>query len=182
MNKTLVRELMVPLDDYAVVPATATLRDAALALQAAQERREAGRQPHRAVLVADATGRIVGKIGQLAFLKGLEPKYNMLGDLNTLARAGVSDALIATMRDHYRYFEDSFDDICRRGESIPVREVMHPVREGISETATLGEALHLLVMWQQLSLLVNRDGRSVGLLRLSDLFEEIMQHMIAPRA
>lgn len=182
MNKTAVKDLIVPLDDYAVVPDTATLRDAVLALEDAQRRLPSGRQPHRAVLVSDAKGRIIGKIGQLAFLKGLEPKYNMLGDLDTLAKAGVSDVLVSTMRDHYRYFEDSFGDICSRGASIPVRNVMHPVREGIAETATLSEALHQLVMWQQLSLLVTRDGRVVGLIRLSDLFDEIARQMSAPDA
>ncbi len=179
MNKTIVRELMVPLDDYAVVPDTATLLDAVKALDRAQERLPAGRQPHRAVLVADKSGAIVGKIGQLGFLKGLEPKYNMLGDLDTLARAGVSDILVSTMRDHFRYFEDTFSDICQRGAVIPVRDVMHAVREGIDESATLSEALHQLVMWQQLSLLVTRGGRVTGLIRLSDLFDEVARQMKA---
>ncbi|MBD3402602.1 CBS domain-containing protein [candidate division GN15 bacterium] len=171
MEHSVVRDLMVPLDEYAVVSIDATLADAVRALDEAQARLPEGRQPHRAVLVTDHNGTIVGKIGQLAFLKGLEPKYNMMGEFDRMSRAGVSDELMSTMRNHFQLFEDPINDICERGATVPVRDVMHPVKESVAESATLTEALHHFVVWQQLSLLVTAGGKVTGLLRLSDLFE-----------
>ena len=46
-----VRDVMLPLDEYAVVSEDDTLFDAFLALEKAQKKRPPGRQKHRAVLV-----------------------------------------------------------------------------------------------------------------------------------
>jgi CBS domain-containing protein len=173
MDTKKVKDLMVPLDDYAVVPEDATLLDAINALDEAQKRLPQGRQPHRAVLVAGKNKKIVGKVGQLAFLKALEPKYNVLGDLEMLARAGVQSDFIASMMENYQFFQDSLTDLCWRGRAIRVRDVMRPATEHIEENASLREAIHQIIMLQTLSILVTRDSEVVGLLRLSDLYEEV---------
>lgn len=177
MDTRTVKDIMVPLDEYAVVSETATLLDAILALEAAQKRLPPGRQPIRAVLIADNDKNIVGKIGQLAFLRALEPKYNMLGNLETLAAAGVQPEFISSVMEHYRFFQDSLPDMLLRGQTITVRDVMRPVAENIDENAPLREAIHLFVMLQTLSILVTRRGTVVGLLRLSDLFDELSNEM-----
>jgi len=179
MDTKLVKDLMLPLDHYAVVDQEATLLDALKALEAAQMNLPPGRHRHRGVLIRDKAGRIVGKIGQLAFLKALEPKYNVLGDLGTLARAGVNAEFISSMMDHYQFFQDNFTDLCPRACRIGVSEVMHPVTENIDENASLREAIHRIVMLQTLSILVMRNGQVVGLLRLSDLFDEVAREMKA---
>ena len=71
--------------ECAVVADEATLAEAIIALDEAQELVPAGRQEHRVVLVQDAKGRI----GYLGFLKALEPKYSNIGDVEKLSRVGV---------------------------------------------------------------------------------------------
>ncbi len=177
MDQKTVKDLMVPLEDYPVVPEGATLLDAIKALEAAQQHLPPGRQPHRAVLVEDGNKRIVGKVGQLAFLKALEPKYNILGDLETLARAGIRPDFISSAMEHYQFLQDNLSDLCWHGRSICVRDVMRPVTEHIPETASLREGIHQIIMLQTLSILVTRGTEVVGLLRLSDLFEEVARQM-----
>jgi len=63
-----VKDLMLPLDDYAVVQEDATLIEAYCALVEARKKLPPDRPPSRAVLVTDKKGKIVGKVGQLAFL------------------------------------------------------------------------------------------------------------------
>ena len=46
----MVKELMVPLADYATVSEDATLREALLTMEEAQKRVEAGSEKHRAIL------------------------------------------------------------------------------------------------------------------------------------
>ena len=139
MEHRTVRDLMVPLEEYAVVGSDASLLDAVLALDKAQAAVAAGRQPHRAVLVVDSGGRVVGKLGHLGFLKALEPRYNAMGDLKTLARVGLSSDFISSMMSHMALWEDSFEDLCQRARSTRVAEVMRPVTESISEDAALPE-------------------------------------------
>jgi len=177
MDNKRVKDLMVPLDEYAVVSDQATLLDAVTALEEAQKNLPPGRQPYRAVLVVGSEGKIIGKIGQLAFLNALEPKFNVLGDLGKLAVAGVSSEFISQMTEHFRFFQDNLSDLCQRAGALHVKDVMHPVTDSIDENASLGDAINRLVALQTLSLLVQRRGEMVGLLRLSDLFDEVTREM-----
>jgi len=177
MNNKLVRDLMVLLDDYAVIDQNASLLDAVVALEKAQKNLPPDRQPHRAVLVVDERKNVIGKIGQLAFLKGLEPKYKIIKDFDKLTRAGVSGEFVSSMMEHFRLLEEGLDDLCQKSRSILAREVMHPIQESIDENAPLSEALHKMVIFQTLSILVTKNGKVVGLLRLSDLFEEIIRNI-----
>lgn len=175
MDKKRVKDVMVPIDQYAVVGQSATVYEAIMALDEAQKNLPPGRQPYRAVLVVDAKKNVVGKIGQLGFLKALEPKYGVLGDMEKLARAGVSQEMIGSMMDHYRLFQDNLSDLCERVSTMPVADVMRPVTESIDAEAPLSDAIHQIVVLQTLSILVREGGRTVGLLRLSDLFDTMRE-------
>jgi hypothetical protein len=177
MDKKLVKDLMVPLEEYAVVDEEDTLLDALLALDEAQKKLPPGRQPYRAVLVRGKKGDVVGKLGQLVFLNALEPKYSVLGDLGKLARAGVSPELVSSMMEHFRFLQDSLPDLCRRASMVKVKDVMHPTKESIDENAPLSEAIHRMVLGQTLSILVTRGSDPVGLIRLSELFDVIADNM-----
>ncbi|MBU0741925.1 CBS domain-containing protein [bacterium] len=175
MDGKRVGDLMLPLDEYAVVSESASLRDALDALERAQTRLAPGRSHPRAVLVRGRDGNIVGKLGMHGFLKALEPKYAVLGDVERLSQAGLNEVFVNSVMENYRFWQDNIDDVCRRAHTVKVGQVMRPVESSIDENRSLTEAIHLFVMWQTQSLPVTRDGRVVGVLRLSDLFREISQ-------
>lgn len=177
MKNMHVRDLMVPIDEYPVVAPETSLLDAIQTLNEAQKNLPPGRQPYRAVLVKDASGKVVGKLGQFAFLKALEPKSGMLSDLSRLTQSGVSDELVSTMVDHYRFFEENLCDMCARGRNIAVRDAMHPILHSIDESASLTEAINRIVIYQQQSILVMRGGTAVGILRLPDLCDAVARQM-----
>ncbi|MBN2226143.1 MAG: CBS domain-containing protein [candidate division Zixibacteria bacterium] len=177
MQNKRVKDVMVPLSEYGVVDQNATLLEALGVFEEAMRRRDRSRQPFRAVLVLDENKKVVGKLGQLAFLKALEPKRNVLGDLSKLTRAGVSAEFINSMMDHYRFFQDDLENLCRRAIGLKVKDVMHPATECIDENAFLGEAITKIVAWQTLSILVTRGDDVVGLLRLSDLCQVVAEYM-----
>jgi hypothetical protein len=177
MEHKRVKDLMISLDEYPVVSPDMNLLEAILTITEAQKKRSPRLQPYRAVLVADSTGKIIGKLGQLAFLKALEPKYRHLGDLQELKSAGLSDEIITMTIEHYRFLEAALPDLCAKGRDIKVREAMHPIAESIDENASLCEAINKIVIYQQMSLLVMRGPQAVGVLRLSDLCDEVARQM-----
>lgn len=177
MDTMRVKDLMIPLDSYAVVSGGSTLEDAVEILEHAQQNLPAGRLPHRAVLVRDESGTIIGMIGQFALLKALEPKYNVLGDLETVRRPGVDSEVLSAMREHLQLFENSLSEHCHFAGQLKVEEVMTHVSAAISEDASLTEAIHRIVVWQTMSLLVTRGTDIVGVLRLSDLFDEACRNI-----
>jgi CBS domain-containing protein len=177
MERKVVKDLMLSLEEYAVVPEDATLQEAIEALDEAQRKVPPGRQPHRAVLVVDKRGKVVGKVGHLAFLKALEPKYMFLGNVEALSRAGLSEEFIQSMMENLRFWKRSLDETCSAARRLKVKDIMHPAEHSIDENGTLAEALHKFIVWQTLSLLVTRRGEVVGILRLSDLFDEMARYI-----
>lgn len=177
MQHKLVKELMIPIGEYPTVDQGGSLLDAIHSLEKAQAARPQNIEPYRAVLVVDANKRIVGKLGHLAFLKAFEPKYNLVTDIDKLAQANLSSDFINTIMDHYDLWSDSFFDVCSKAHNIKVLDVMHSVQESIDENASLPEAIHKIIMWQSLSVLVSRGNDIIGIIRLSDLYNEIAHYV-----
>lgn len=177
MNAKTAKDLMVRLDEYPIVDASATVYDAIVRLDESRRSMEPGRQPYQAVLVADKNGTIVGKLGQMALLRALEPRSHVIDDLSILDRAGVGDSVMETALDHYRVFQRELSEMSLSAAALPIRNVMHPVNEHLDESTPIGEVIHQLVVWQTLSILVTQQDRPVGLIRLSDLCDEVMRRM-----
>jgi len=178
-----VKDLMVPLDEYATVSEEATLFEAVEALEKAQETLDRTRFKylHRAILVYDKKNNIVGKIGQLDVVSALEPKYGEMGDHKSISRLGFSKKFLQSLREQFSLLEMPFDEACRKAARVKVKSFMHTPVEGeyIEEDATLDVAIHRFVMCHHKSLLVTRGEKIVGVLRLADVFAEIFQTMKA---
>lgn len=178
MEVKYVKDIMVPLNEYAVVGIDDTVFDALMELKESQKHIGPGRFLHRAVLVKNESGKIVGKIGHLSFLKALEPKYDRIGNLDLMSRSGLSPEFISTLALKMDLFQDDITKSCKRLKTIKVSEIMHQVNEHIDMKASLIEAIHCIVMWQTLSVLVTDGNKVVGILRLSDLFQEVFGEIV----
>lgn len=181
MKTIAIKNLMVPLEEYATVSEEATLFEAVSALENAQEMldREKYKYLHRAILVYDKNKKIVGKISQLDVLRSLEPKYDDLGDMSKMSRTGFSPQFLKTMLKQGALWETPLRDICMKAGNFKVKTFMYTPTEGeyIAEDASLDEAIHLLVMGHHHSLLVTRGKEIIGILRLTDVFAEIFHIM-----
>ncbi len=171
--------MMVPLAEYATVSEEATLFDAVLALEKAQEAFDPKKHRHRAILVFDKKNKIVGKLGQLDILRALEPRYAEMGDLGTLSRTGFSPQFLRSMVEKFALWDESLRDICSKAARLKVKDIMYTPTEGeyVEESASLGDAIHQLLMGHHQSLLVTRGKEIVGILRLVDVFKEICDTM-----
>jgi CBS domain-containing protein len=183
MKNIKVSDLMVPLEEYATVSEEATMYEAVMALEEAQELLDRQRYHylHRAVLVLDKEGKVVGKVSQLDVLKALEPRYTEIGDSSKISAAGFSPQFLKSMQERYALFDKSLVDLCKTAVRLKVKDFMYTPTEGeyIAEDASLREAIHMLVMGQHQSLLVTRDTEISGILRLTDVFKEIFQRIKA---
>lgn len=178
MKTRLVKDLMVPLAEYATVNEDASLYAAVLALEEAQKKFRQDAYKHRAILVLDKGGRVVGKLSQLDVIKGLEAGYKKMGDFKGISHTGFSTDFIKSMVDKYDLWQKPLEDICRRSPHIKVKDVMYTPTEGeyVPEEATLDQAIHQLVVGHHQSLLVTGKGKEImGILRLTDVFQEVCE-------
>ncbi|MFO7707889.1 MAG: CBS domain-containing protein [Desulfobacterales bacterium] len=175
MKSIVVKEMMIPLEEYATVSEEADLYEAVRALEEAREKYSQNNYRHRAVLVYGADRRIVGKLSQLDLIRGLEPKYKGLDELKELSRFGVHPEQVHQMIKDYGLWKSPLEDICKSAARFKVKDVMATPteKEHIAEDASLQEAVHQLVMGCHQSLLVTRASDIVGILRLTDVFSKI---------
>ena len=177
MIHTMVKELMVPLSEYATVYEDATLPEAIHALEEAQAAFDQKRYPHRAILVYDKNDQIVGKLSQHDVISAMEPKYRKVTELKGMARFGISSKLANSMFEQYRFWGTPLMDLCKSAVKLKVGDIMYTPSEGehIKEDASMDEAVHRLYVGQHQSLLVTRDGDIVGILRLTDVFATVCE-------
>lgn len=176
-----VKDLMVPLSEYATVTEDATLYEAVRALEEAQEQFEDKhtRYRHRAVLILDHNDHVVGKLSQLDVLRALEPKYQEMLQGKGLRQFGFTRELEKSILEDYQLFANPLDDICRKAGEQNVKKFMYTPTEGeyVSEDASLDVAIHQLIIGHHQSLLVTRDKKIVGILRLTDVFAAVFHKM-----
>jgi CBS domain-containing protein len=175
MKTISVKDVMVPVSEYATVSQEATLYDAVLALEKAQEKFDQNRYRHRAILVYDENGKITGKISQIAILRALEPKYEHFEIPRS--RLLFAPKFMNSLFDQYDLWNKPLDDICKKAGQTRVKEFVENFGEGeiVEEETSLNEAIHILVVGQLQSLLVMRKGEVTGLLRLTDVFHEVFK-------
>jgi CBS-domain-containing membrane protein len=175
-----VKELMVPVSEYASVPEGSTLFDAVLALEKAQEDFDHTKYKHRGVLILDKDRRVVGKLGQLDVLRALEPKHTDASDIDALWKFGFSSNFVHKRHKQRRLKATPLKDLCGKAAQLKVEDFMQAPSEGefIEQQASLEMAIMQLVMGRHLSLLVTKTDREIiGILRLTDVFAAVFHAM-----
>jgi CBS domain-containing protein len=175
----MVKDVMVPLEKYAIIHEDRLLIEAIEVLEKAQKAFETSTYMHRAVLAYDDDSKIVGKLSQWDVIKSLEPKYESFGDIRSISLSGLSPEFIKSMMEKHSLWQADLDDICNRVARKKVKDVMHKPTEGekIETNATMGEALHSFVIGRHQSLLVTKDSEIVGILRLTDVFKLLCERV-----
>jgi CBS domain-containing protein len=180
MKTKIVKDLMVPLSEYATVSEDATLYDAIISLEEAQKNFDQTKYRHRAVLIYDENRHITGKVSQLDILRALEPKYDEIGEGKGVSQYGFSKKYLRSIREQFRLFEKPMDEICKKTAKLKVKNIMYTPTEGeyVNEQDSLDVAIHRLVMGHHQALLVTKDDdikNIIGILRKTDVFIEICE-------
>lgn len=167
MRNIMVKDLMLPMDQYTTISEDATLRDAFLALKGALQgvQKSDPRHPRDfAVLVLDVEGQVLGRLVVWDVLEGLEP---------TIVRP--VDSLV--MIEDYSAWSRPLQNLASKARDIKVKDLVRRLgkAEYICEEATLDRAIHQLVLYRALSLIVTRGPKSVGILRVVDAFAKVCE-------
>lgn len=187
MKEKKISELMIPLSEYAIVNEEDTLKTAIKTLyESHKTSTNKYMYKHRAVLVQDKNGNIVGKVGPLDVLRALEPKYCKLGNSEQfykmgLSRFGLSNDFLHSLTEQYCLWDESCEALVETASHLNVKSIMYTPDEGeyANEAASLAEAIHQFILGHHQSLLVLKKNKVIGILRLSDVFELVGDTMMA---
>ncbi len=169
MQKITVKELMTPIDQYTTISEEASLKDAFMALEGALRGEQQADSSHPrdfAVLVLDKNRQVTGRLVVWDVLKGLETQ--------TVARV---DSM--AMIEGYSTWGQPLANLATKARYIKVRNLVKALdkREYISEDANLDEAIRKLVSNRFLSLIVTRKGKTIGVLRVVDVFSKVCEKL-----
>ena len=175
----IVKDLMVPLSEYATVQKGATLFEAVMALEKAQEEFDHTKYRHRAILVMDTKNRVIGKLSHLDVIRALEPTNDPSEELKSLEQYGFSEQFIWNQRKKRRQAVAPIVDIGKVAGSLKVEDFMQAPTEGeyVDQETSLDVAAHQLVVGSHYALLAMDGGRIVGVLRLTDVFAALFHAM-----
>ena len=182
MSDLSLKDLMVPVEDYASVPLGASILEGILALKEAKDREfseDPRRHSDRAVLVKDAQGEVVGKLSMWSIIGCLEPNYHRVkgGSASSMAasRVGTARAMVEDVMESSHLWRSRLRTIAQDTAHLKVQDLLHEPRkkELIDEHSSLETAIHQLSAGHFMSLLVTRNNRIVGVLRLVDVFDAV---------
>lgn len=183
MKKHTVKDLMVPISEYATVPEGSTVLGAVVALEKAQEEFAHNRYSHRAVLILNKDNRVVGKLSQFDFLRSLEPAGtgDDSGPLADIARFGFSAKAVALQREQHHLQQTPLEEVFKAAAKLKVEEFMQAPLESeyVDPDTSMPTAVHQMITGPHLSLLVIQKEEIVGVLRLSDVFGAVFHTMNA---
>jgi CBS domain-containing protein len=182
MKTKQIKELMVPLSDYATVSKDATLREALRSLESEKRRYEERPYRHRSLVVIDDNRHAVGRVSQIDIMRALEPGYAEVGDASWIARSRLSTRMLTTIREQFQLWDRPVSSMCQTMEQLRVEDIMQVPSEGefVEETDTMNIAMHRIVMGSHHSLLVTRNGEIVGIVRSTDVFNALYDMIDCP--
>jgi Mg/Co/Ni transporter MgtE len=167
-----VKELMVKITEYPHIPYWLSVRDAISVIHSIYGETP-GREEPRMVLVFDERYQLQGVLTLKNLLKGIEPRF--LKKDKKLHYHGLT-------REDYSglsaLVEGTFSEECREEARKPVCEVMTPIRAEVEVNDSVAKAAFVM-LHADVSLVPVMDGEKVkGVLRMSDVFDELTKTVL----
>ena len=167
-----VTEVMIPIEDYACVQASSTVRQGIAAIKTASENFISSglimQSGHRAVLVFEGE-ELAGVLTMRNLIQAIRPEYLVTPE-------GV---LPHGMRYSSMFWSGLFNMRVSALESKCVREIMNPRPPVVGCDANLMQVAQLLCEENRRRVAVEREGRIVGVVREQELFHEISRLILS---
>lgn len=186
MDCVRVRDIMIPLDQYSTVSADSNLHETVLALKLAQWKFGQHHDTPKTILVLDKEGRIAGQIDYWDLLRAIEPRYATMGYPRQIIDRECSDCEFAgSILKTYGLWREPLQELCAKSAEVMASKIMRPVTavERIEEQAPIEEAANSMLIQHLGLMLVTRGDQTVGVLRVTDLADKILnkiQHCRIP--
>jgi len=165
-----VKDLMIPVSDYKTVAADASLSDVAVVLADSE---------HRDVLVVNNNGDLEGVITMTDILMAMEPNYKKLAQKD-LDSDILSNRYVADLFKEFGLWADPLTALCEKSADTKACDIMYVPTEDeyVQGDDKLEYGIHHYIADKHQPVLVRNNGTIVGVLRLSDIFDEVKARMM----
>jgi CBS domain-containing protein len=179
----MVKDIMCPIEEYEFVGMETTLCDVVALLKKNHEKTQADTKGafHKTMFVKDESGKIVGKLSAYDLTKGLVPEpakrpaisrsfYSVLS-----SRALEVADEVNEMQQRFKWLHSSFRELIQQESRKKVKDIMSPVHPLLIEGDSINKAIYVMFKEEIRQPLVTRDGKIVGVVRLLEIFSELLE-------
>lgn len=160
-------DIMIPLERYTQIPIGSTVRDAITALEKAMREFLATDRlmdtGHRSVVVTNLDESVAGLLSPLDLINAIRPDYL------SAPKPSMADSLQYSAMFWQGLFTSRVKEIMNK----PVRDLMSDHLPAIKANANLMEAANTMVTLPARRMLVQANGKDVGIIREQELFYEV---------
>jgi hypothetical protein len=164
-------EMMTPLAEFPTVRKDATLYEIMVSIETSHQKTSGKHLPSYDVIVLDEDQLPVGKINPMDLLSGLEDGYQKIGDIKGLAHFAFTPEFLRSTMRHFDLWQEPLADLCTKAvqkKASVFMRVLKPI-EFMNEESSLDEAAHRMIIGNFGILVVTRNGKAVGVLRMEDV-------------
>ena len=177
-----VRELMVTPAKCGHISQDVTIREAIPMLERSYDGPRDGGEllKYGALLVLNKDNVVAGKLSPTEIVMSMDPNYHSQWGPEPIAHtatAGLTPALLKSPTQELPSRWELFEQICQHVLNLKVKDCMRTPQnsEYVLESETLEEAVHKFAMGNHQSLLVTSGEKIVGILWLSNVFQQLTQ-------
>ncbi len=165
-DNPVVRDLVIPLEDFPHLNENQTLHDAVEVLLS-YTCGEYGRIRYAELLILNDRNQLSGRVTLQNILLNLDPRLKEASKVKGFEGkgAGFLDLIIL--------WEDSFFVECRKWSHILIKDLMSPIKHIVKGSDPVLKALAIMTNTQNLVLPVIDEGRILGVIRLKEIFKTI---------
>jgi hypothetical protein len=128
----IVKDLMVPISEYATIPEGSSLFKAVITLENAKQELTGAVYPHWMVLIMGKNKKVLGKLSQLDILRAISPRDTYTDKIDEMGKFGFSSNFISKMREEYRLKRSSLEDFYTHPETMNMNVgIVH--RDGVGD-------------------------------------------------
>ncbi len=156
-----VKELLVPISEYLIINADASVKDAFFLLRKNFE----DWKGFRSIFVFDEEDNLKGHVSMIDLIQAVEPKF--FKEVSTYQGPGEEESELILI------CQQLFSEQCREEAKKPIIDVMRPVEAILSSEDPITKAAYMMVKNKIRVLPVHEKGKIVGVIRLTDVFNWI---------
>ena len=165
-DNPVVRDLVIPLEDFPHLNENQTLHDAVEVLLS-YTCGEYGRIRYAELLILNDRNQLSGRVTLQNILLNLDPRLKEASKVKGFEGkgAGFLDLIIL--------WEDSFFVECRKWSHILIKDLMSPIKHIVKGSDPVLKALAIMTNTHNLVLPAIDEGRIIGVIRLKEIFKTI---------
>ena len=161
-----VRDLVIPLEEFPHLHETQTLHDAVEVLLSFTCG-EFDRVRYAEILVLNDRNQLSGRVTLQNILLSLDPRLKEASKVKGFEGKGTGFLDLVVL------WEDSFFVECRKWSHILIKDLMSPIEHIVKGSDPVLKALAIMTNTKTFVLPVVEDGRVIGVIRLKEIFKTI---------